>query len=50
MPFKGEVAGEKQPIIRQTKVPTASSPGRKGPEFIRQVRAARGQDQNARRY
>ena len=45
MPFKGEVAGEKQPIIRQTKVPTASSPGRKGPEFIRQVRAARGQDQ-----
>ena len=45
MPFKGEVAGEKQPILRQTKVPTASSPGRKGPEYIRRIRDARGQNQ-----
>ena len=44
MPFKGEVAGEKQPIIRQTKVPTEKSPGRKGPEYIRQIRNARGQN------
>ena len=44
MPFKGEVAGEDQPIIRQTKVPTEKSPGRKGPEYIRQIRAARGQN------
>jgi len=45
MPFKGEVAGQKQPIIRQTKVPTESSPGRKGPEYIRQIRNARGQNE-----
>ena len=47
MPFKGEIAGEKQPILRQTKVPTAQSPGRKGPEYIRQIRNARGQNKNA---
>ena len=45
MPFKGEIAGEKQPILRQTKVPTESSPGRKGPEYIRQIRKARGQNE-----
>ena len=45
MPFKGAVAGEEQPILRQTKVPTEQSPGRKGPEYIRQIRAARGQNQ-----
>ena len=45
MPFKGEVAGEKQPILRQTKVPTEKSPGRKGPEYIRRIRDARGQNE-----
>ena len=45
MPFKGEIAGEKQPIIRQTKVPTPDSPGRKGPEYVRQIRTARGQNE-----
>lgn len=47
MPFKGEVAGEKQPILRETKVPTEKSPGRKGPEYIRQIRNARGQNKTA---
>ena len=45
MPFKGEVEDEDQPIIRSTKVPTEASTGRRGPEYIRRMRTARGQNE-----
>lgn len=54
MPFKGTIMERgddgqmretKSPIIRQTKVATSSSPGVKGPEYIRRMRDARGQNE-----
>ena len=54
MPFKGATVelnkrGErrevKQPIIRQTKISTPASPGEKGPEYVRRIRTARGQNE-----
>ena len=42
---KGEMRETKSPIIRQTKLPTPSSPGEKGPEYVRRIRTARGQNE-----
>ena len=42
---KGEMRETKSPIIRSTKVSTPSSPGEKGPEYVRRIRTARGQNE-----